>query len=609
MKKIVVAVMILLIIGGLAGGAYVFLMTDIFKTPDQLFKKYLVSSIIDLGKVQYEPYGNILSRSSKEPMELKYVSTDSSENNKIEVNYLSNSTDNSSKLDLSMIVEGNDYFTGSLIIDKEIFGIQFKDIHDKYLALENRDLKVFAQNLGVEEDTIQNVPDEINFSNKLTEDEKTKLIEILTKYISQINSAITEENYIVEKQVSVELNNQNLVTDKYSLIMDEKEFYTLILNTVLKLLDDEKFLAICNERVDNESIEKVKHDITEVLNDLEEQTRLNQIKFSIYVENKKTKKCEIIQNDGTIEWFLENNNEAESSFTIKTISKKTSSNQVGSESIFKINNKYENNIGLLTIEEKTTYNQKDVKELEKEFSNLFSSNEEYENSQTKTIISSQFNENTITGEIILEGFKTEENQEEMTNKFEINFNSEFEIEKLDLNNSVILNDYSTSDFEKLGTELITNALETAIDKPNSLIGSLSMFLQFFAPQTDDVEEIENNNWDDGELILDSNEIAMPAETDEKENIYMYILNGLNQSLTEYKDEVAINENANLGDFLTVENVQEECPESYNLELIDGTTMKCIINNQNNYYITMNINGDTLLVDEIQVYTEEEYLNL
>lgn len=605
MKKLIVVLLILIMIGGLAGGAYIFFITDIFKTPDQLFKKYLLNSFIELSNVQYEPYGELVTKMLNEPMKLNYISSDSAGDNIIEFDYLSNPISNNSKFDLSMTVNDEKYLTGSIIIAKEIFGIQIKDIHDKYLALENRDLKIFAENLGTGNEISQKIPNSINFFENFTEEEKSKLTEIAVKYLSKINDVITKESYIVEKQIAVNVNNQNLISDKYSLIVDEKEFYTLVLNTLIEFLSDQEFLEICEGRVDSEYINKLKEIINDLLIELEKQTNIGQIKFIIYVADKATKKCEIISKNGTTEWFLENT-ETESTFNIKTVAKKTSSNKVASESILKINNKYENNEGILTIQKKTTYNQKDVKNLENDISNLFSSNDTYKDSETKTIISSKYDGNTVTGEVVLEGFGSEENLK-MTNNFKIDFNSEVEIEELNTENSIILNDYTENDFSNLGTELLANTLETAIEKPNSLIGSLSMILQFFIPQTDNEEDIINNEWE--ELTLDSNGIEIIEEYDESENIYNSVLEGINQSLIEYKNQKAVDENTDISDYLTVENIQEECPENYKLELIDGTTIKCIIEEQEHYYVTMNINGETLLVDEINVYTEEEYMNL
>lgn len=584
-------------------------MTDLFKTPDQLFKKYLLSSALDLVQTEFRPYNEILNKMSEDTMKMEYVSSDSNGENEIKVGYLSDPTNQKSKMDLSMTVEGNDYLSVSAIITESIFGIQMKDIHEKYLALENRDLKTFAENIGVDEETSQNIPNQITFSEKFTEEEKKVLKEILTKYVSKINEAINAENYVAEKQIAVNINNQSLTADKYSLIIEEKEFSTLILNTLVELLSDQEFLTVCEGKIDSDSIGKLKQACTDSLAELEKQTTSGEFKFSIYVADKSVKKSEIITESGSTEWFLENT-EGASLLSAKNISNKTNTNRVASESTLKIENKYEGSIGTLIIEEKTTYDENDIMDLANDYSSYTTEN--YENTDTKITISTTNDTNAIKGKIILEGFETEEENNNMTNEFEISFKGELEIEELNSDNSLVLNDYTSADMAALGTELILNALNTANEKPDSLVGELSMFLQFFVPTTDSAEETTNTELDfnTGDTVnIEDNTIAIENNIYEKEDVENYILLGLNQSLTEYKNELAMNENANLGDFLTVENVQEECPSNYMLELIDGTTMKCTIEEHDIYYVTMDINGDGLYVNNLDVYTEQEYLDM
>lgn len=472
---VIVLLLITIIIGLLAGGAYAFFMTDLFKTPDQLFKKYLLSSVLDLTQAEFKPYNEILNKMSEETMKMEYVSSDSNGDNEIKVGYLSDPTNQKLKMDLSMTVEGNDYLSASAIITESIFGIQMKDIHEKYLALENRDLKAFAENIGVDGETSQNIPNQITFSEKFTEEEKEVLKEILTKYVSKINEAINAENYVAEKQIAVNVNNQSLTADKYSLIIDEKEFSTLILNTVVELLSDKEFLTIYEGKIDLESIERLKQACTDSLTELEKQTTSGKIEFSIYVADKTVKKSEIITESGSTEWFLENT-EGVSLLSAKNISNKTTTNRVASESTLKIENKYKNSMGTLTIEEKTTYDENDIRDLANDYNSY--TTESYENTDTKVTITTSNSSNDIRGNIVLEGFESEEENNNMTNEFEISFKYKLEIEELNSANSLVLNDYSSSDLSALGTELILNALNTANEKPNSLVGELSMFLQF-----------------------------------------------------------------------------------------------------------------------------------
>ena len=61
--------------------------------------------------------------------------------------------------------------------------------------------------------------------------------------------------------------------------------------------------------------------------------------------------------------------------------------------------------------------------------------------------------------------------------------------------------------------------------------------------------------------------------------------------------------------LNVENVKGYC-SGYNIELVNGTTFKCTKDyDLFVYYAVMDLNGDTLTVNKVDVYTEKEYNDL
>ena len=60
--------------------------------------------------------------------------------------------------------------------------------------------------------------------------------------------------------------------------------------------------------------------------------------------------------------------------------------------------------------------------------------------------------------------------------------------------------------------------------------------------------------------------------------------------------------------LTIDNIQNNSPENYALELIDGNTIKCTVDGNSVYYAIMEIDGGTMKVSYVDVYTEQEYFN-
>ena len=66
--KILIILILLLVIA--VGGVFAYTTTDLFKTPDQLFKKYLLSSIWEVYNFNTDPYRDALEKIAEEPSEI-----------------------------------------------------------------------------------------------------------------------------------------------------------------------------------------------------------------------------------------------------------------------------------------------------------------------------------------------------------------------------------------------------------------------------------------------------------------------------------------------------------------------------------------------------------
>ena len=76
-KNIIAIIMVLIVIIG-CGLAYAYTKTDIFKTPQQLFKKYLADNVNQLENMNFNPLAEILEKMENEPVETNlYVDVES----------------------------------------------------------------------------------------------------------------------------------------------------------------------------------------------------------------------------------------------------------------------------------------------------------------------------------------------------------------------------------------------------------------------------------------------------------------------------------------------------------------------------------------------------
>ena len=68
-SKSIIGIILIVLVLVVCGLTYAYTATDIFKSPEKLFKKYLSNNIESLKKVNVKPLDELLKRSSKEASE------------------------------------------------------------------------------------------------------------------------------------------------------------------------------------------------------------------------------------------------------------------------------------------------------------------------------------------------------------------------------------------------------------------------------------------------------------------------------------------------------------------------------------------------------------
>lgn len=643
-NKLIIVFLIFILIALVAGGAYAYFMTDLFKTPEQLFKKYLINGVAQITQSNFEPFNEISERSENENSEFNMdinvdLSSMSTEDSKYDANLklISDVKNSNASLDITIDKEDTEILKGTLAVTDETFGILVPDIHEKYIALENRDFKKLAKTAGLSDEEIEKIPDSLEISTPFTDAEIEKINELTKKYYENIAAQLEENNYIVEKNINVTVGEENVVANKYTLNVSSKKLFTILTETVTDILNDPEVSALLEGRIDEKQFEEMKASYEDALaetdvNDIEDKT----IEIAVYAQKGKTVKTELKVDESIMSYYIKNT-ETDSQIVFTVLEPQTETNKVESITTVTLANTYSNGNGELSYELKNEYNQDHVKELsDSSESSYFSSDyysEVYANQYAKyTLKTKKTNDNLYKINISLDG----EQFEEINDMLKLSFSYEFgdmEAATITDKNSIIVNDYSMTDFQNLFTEITANITKTATENPDSLIGmtfvsTMTPNEDAYSPSYDDYY----NTYEDSDTTFEEPEIYDPIPDVEEEpiveenpdedmvyvdvealrdNVRIAVTDGLNDSLNKYKEELLNNPEANLGDFLTVENLQAYCGPVYKFELIDGTTLKAVINLgsvEYIYYALMNIDGTNLVVTEVEVLTETEYNN-
>lgn len=615
-KIVLFFIILLLIVLIIAGGAYAYIATDLLKSPDMLFKKYLFSEFVEMSKFNVGPYKEGYARIKNESAEIKVVgknevdfgmAQDIDEDN--EKQYLETiltlKTDYPHKnmsVNIDSKLDDNEYLKADFLKSKDAVGLKVEGLHEKYITVENRDLKKLAQNFNVDENTVNMIPDKVP-EISLTEEAKKLLLKEITNIISNELSTIDANSYVQEHYIIDNFNGEKFEGTKYVLNTNSKKVSEIINNSVIKLCENEQIRNALNS---DELLNKIKENIVEISKQ-EENSNDIAMKIAVYSYEGKAIKLDITSNDEIVCEIYTINKENSSSIQIKTISPKNENNHVASESLINLNSSFETQNGEISFEEKTTYDKKDLKALkekEAEENSFYSEeeiNEEYKNItiSAKATITSE--NNVITAKITTVNKEKEKQTVTQTMKF-----GDVQVQTLNNDEMLVINDYTEDDFSALTMEIMTNGIKTAQEKPNTLVGTLFGFLNSFSGMlsngTETDEELPTNT-----NIEDSDKEKL-SETDiskGKEYVHSSIETALNTQLDNYKNDLKSDPNTNPGDYLTAEKIESQAGASIrNIEIIDGGTLKCEYK-ESTYFVKIYIDGDTWSLQDLEILYSED----
>lgn len=315
-NKVLIIVFIALILIAISGGAfaYAYLYTDIFKTEQELFTKYLLQNV---GEIEQTLGFTGINETEEKLKQSKYeesMSISYTEAGKLEPNAkitIDTQNDPINKKYYGMIGLGIDGLEETLkleyINENEAYSLRFTNAVEEFLTVRNSNLKQLATNLGMDEEIVQQIPDSIDFEKfsleelKLTDEEKnTEMI----KYTSLLYNNIAKEKYTKSKDVVITLNGKTITTNAYILKLNMQDLKNISMQLLETLKQDEIVLSkleVLDEMLQEYSEESIKQWFIEVIQEAINNLNKKEIKqeesitFTVYEQNKKTVRIKIEQ--------------------------------------------------------------------------------------------------------------------------------------------------------------------------------------------------------------------------------------------------------------------------------------------------------------------------
>lgn len=225
--SIIILLMVIIILGGVF--AYLYFATDVFKTNQQLFFKYLgqlgareegfvednLTAYFEKKRTgKYEDNGTYSTDIDISGIDDDLLAGVNDFN--IEYSGKIDNTTRKNEQDISINYSDDDNFPIKYKYANETLGLQTDYVSSKYIGIENSNLKEFAESLGITD--TEDIPDSIDFYAEsenespfnFTEEEKEQIINtyktIIEEKLANKEFGKTEENGVTN--YSVEITNQ-----------------------------------------------------------------------------------------------------------------------------------------------------------------------------------------------------------------------------------------------------------------------------------------------------------------------------------------------------------------------------------------------------------------
>ena len=482
-KWIVISVIILIVI--IIG--IILWRSDVFKSPRQLFEKYayqnakllpeydyneMIKQLDKIGEEKYETIGNItFSVNSQYANDDNYnIKQVKEEIEKLKIDYNVKSIGKESKNTTDFIIkyDNNDLLRLKLLNNQDRYGIRYSDFYDKYLYIENNNLKQVAEKLGLDSTYIPDKIESMSLYDLLYID-NNELERIIKEYSSIVNEVINNEKFSSEKDVEINYNNEKIKTNKYTLNLTNKDLLDLYIKILEKLKNDDATLDIIidkinkigfyysTEKLDKENLKIYMQEEIDKYTDYEIDEE--NFEINVYEYKNKTIRTELkLENQDIIINLLDTNKDsAKAEILFNT--------QYGNQQKITLNKKVSDNSKNYNIE--IMYYDGTTFDFDIESEQIKNTNNIYEVKNTFKLGNAQFN---ITI-----------NQEQKTD-----YNKDITIDDFDDENSVNLNNESSENIQRIFDEGITN-----------LQNNISQKLELLGIDEESLQNIMGGNVDDG----------------------------------------------------------------------------------------------------------------
>ena len=306
---VAIVIIVLVIVLGI-GGAFAYLTTDMFKSNQALFFKYAgqvlknieytpntqVSAIENLAEqMPYTVDGSLEIEAEGELESLSKIGLD--------IELKENKLEEKAYIKADLLHDDEKIFTLEYSNSNNIYALKSDEIVNAFVGIENENLKVLAQKLGITDTT--NIPDSIDTTNLkdkivITDEEKAHII---NTYSAVLMQNINKDAFTKEKDLSAMKKDIAYITTAYRLTLNAQELKQIEIALLETLKQDSITLNLITTNakalgLDEEytQVNNISNMIDEIITEINSEEDISDagISIMIYVDDGQVVLTEII---------------------------------------------------------------------------------------------------------------------------------------------------------------------------------------------------------------------------------------------------------------------------------------------------------------------------
>ena len=319
-RKIIIIISIvilaLLIIGIFTA---LYLTTDMFKSNEMLFAKYLGQNIENFDTIKNEFFIDEVKEfkegkySNNTEIEFNYIDDVGTSNEnadniinslKLQINGSKSKEENYNYKKMNLLKNDENLLSLEYINVNNEYGIRFSDLYKQFVIVENENLTELQNKIGNNSETIK-LPENIDFNINvqelfnLSQEEKKKRKE---KYLNVIINNRTKENFSKQKNSKIQVNNQEILADSYTLTLTKEQLNDIYIKFLEEIKKDDIILGKIEKIEQNIVNYGIEYDLkNEFINSIDETIQniisnnigSEETKIIVYVKNGYTLKTVI----------------------------------------------------------------------------------------------------------------------------------------------------------------------------------------------------------------------------------------------------------------------------------------------------------------------------